>query len=256
LKSWNRGAGVDVHSFLKGDEVYVNGDYEPYGIVTSVGSKNIMVKKHKDNRIVAMNPKNLWVGKNIPSAKKGTTISGWKHKKKKYHKGGVTYQDLSKVKADVVNEPKPTASKIKEVEVVKTGLVNFEGTKKVNSSKDARDIFKEFWEETQVNIAEHFNVLLLGNANNAIGINQHSKGGINGTVADIEIISAMAVKSLAKGVVICHNHPSGNLRPSQADINLTKQLKEALKLFNIALLDSLIIDPDFNYYSLADEGMM
>jgi DNA repair protein RadC len=72
---------------------------------------------------------------------------------------------------------------------------------------------------------------------------------------DIEMISGMAVKSLSKGVMIAHNHPSGNTTPSDADKNITKQLYQALKLFNITLLDSIILTED-SYLSFANEGLL
>jgi len=64
--TWNTGAGVNVHSFVKGDEVYLNGTTTPFGIVSSIGNKNIMVKKHNDGKIVAILPTKLWISKNIP----------------------------------------------------------------------------------------------------------------------------------------------------------------------------------------------
>jgi DNA repair protein RadC len=70
---------------------------------------------------------------------------------------------------------------------------------------------------------------------------------------DVQMISGMALKSLAKGVIIAHNHPSDNTQPSDADTRITKQLKEGLKLFNILLVDSLILTEN-NYRSFADEG--
>jgi len=80
-------------------------------------------------------------------------------------------------------------------------------------------------------------------------------GGINGTVADVRLLFATAVQSLATSVIIAHNHPSGTLEPSNADIQLTDKIKEAGKLMDISLLDHLIIT-DYGYYSFADEGRM
>jgi DNA repair protein RadC len=175
-------------------------------------------------------------------------------------KGGVTYKDLSTLKPEVVNDSDVAerTKRIKEVEIVKTGSVKLvEGSDKpITSSRDAYLIFKDFWSESQINVAEHFNVMLLSKSNKPIGLYQHSKGGIDGTIADIEMISAMAVKSLAKGVIVAHNHPSDNTKPSQADLNVVKRLKEALSLFQINLLDSLIVTPNNSYLSFADEGLI
>jgi len=174
--------------------------------------------------------------------------------------GGVTYPNLSAQQPSVVNDSDSAekTKRIKEVDIVKVGSVKLvEGSdKQITSSRDAYLIFKDFWQENQLNIAEHFNVLLLNKANKPIGLYQHSKGGIDGTIADIEMISALAVKSLAKGVIVAHNHPSDNLKPSEADVKLTKELKQALALFKISLLDSLIITPSNSYTSFADEGLI
>lgn len=170
-----------------------------------------------------------------------------------------TLQMLVKTKGDKkeVKKSEEATQKIEEVSLVKLGVVEFSGQKQITKSGDAEKIFREFWDEKSINVHESFNVLLLNKANMAIGIYQHSKGGIDGTVADIEMICAIAVKSLAKGVIICHNHPSGNIKPSNQDIDLTKRLKTALKLLTIELLDSLIVAPEIGVYlSLADEGEM
>jgi DNA repair protein RadC len=82
-----------------------------------------------------------------------------------------------------------------------------------------------------------------------------SEGGVAGTVADPKIIYKLALEELASGVVVAHNHPSGNLHPSQSDIDLTKKLKEAGRFLEIQLLDHLII-AGHRYFSFTDEGMI
>lgn len=102
---------------------------------------------------------------------------------------------------------------------------------------------------------EEFWIIMLNKANVVIKKAQVSSGGVSGTIADPKIIFKKAVESLASSVILVHNHPSGNLKPSQADIMLTRKLKEAGKLLDIPVLDHLIFT-DHNYYSFADEGMM
>ena len=129
------------------------------------------------------------------------------------------------------------------------------GKNEVRTSRDAVDIFRQFWEENLINIQEQMSVMLLNRANKVVGMYQHSTGSITGTVADVELICAVAIKALAKGVIIAHNHPSGNLNASQADIQLTKQLEKTLAIAGIVLIDSLILVPDKTAYrSLKDEG--
>lgn len=102
---------------------------------------------------------------------------------------------------------------------------------------------------------EEFYVLYLNRANKVICHKQISSGGISGTVADVRIILRHALEQLASHIIAVHNHPSGNLKPSDADIRLTRQLKEAAKLMDIHLLDHLII-AEKSYYSFADEGIL
>lgn len=125
---------------------------------------------------------------------------------------------------------------------------------KISSSMDAADYIRNFYHE-DIGIYESFFMLILNRANTTVGYVKISQGGIAGTVADISLIAKYAVNSLASGVIIAHNHPSGNKAPSINDQNLTKRVKEALKLFDISLLDHVILTPD-SYYSFADEGII
>jgi DNA repair protein RadC len=124
--------------------------------------------------------------------------------------------------------------------------------KKIGSSKDVFEIF-------QTNMAdspfEEFWILLVNRANKIIGKHQISQGGVSGTVADPKRIFQLALENLASGIILCHNHPSGNIQPSQQDIKLTRKINEGAKLLEINLLDHIILG-DENYYSFADNGMM
>ncbi len=102
---------------------------------------------------------------------------------------------------------------------------------------------------------EQFWIVLLNRANRVIGKHRISQGGVAGTVADPKIIFKIAVQELASGMILAHNHPSGNLTASQADIELTKKLKEAGRLLEIQVLDHVIIAGQ-KYFSFADEGML
>ena len=102
---------------------------------------------------------------------------------------------------------------------------------------------------------EEFWVLLLNRANRVIKKFQVSQGGVAGTVADPKIIFKVALEELASGIILAHNHPSGNLNASQADLDLTKKLKEAGKMLEIQVLDHLIIAGQ-KYLSFADEALI
>lgn len=102
---------------------------------------------------------------------------------------------------------------------------------------------------------EEFWMISLNRANKVIDYFRISVGGISGTVADVRLILKTAIEKLASGIIVAHNHPSGNLQPSQADKDLTNRLKEACKLVEIQLFDHLIIT-ESSYFSFADEGLL
>ena len=102
---------------------------------------------------------------------------------------------------------------------------------------------------------EEFWIVLLSRANKIIDKQLIGRGGISETTADIKLIFKKSIESLASGIILAHNHPSGNLKPSQSDINLTNKIIETSKLMDIKVLDHLIIG-DGNYYSFADEGII
>lgn len=101
---------------------------------------------------------------------------------------------------------------------------------------------------------EEFWVLFLNNSNNVISKSQLSKGGITGTIVDVRLVFKLALESGATGLILCHNHPSGNLLPSDADKQITKKLKVAGDSLDVKILDHLIIT-ETKYYSFVDEGI-
>jgi len=123
---------------------------------------------------------------------------------------------------------------------------------KITSSKDAFEIMHPLLQDLPY---EEFWILLLNRSNSVIDKIKISIGGISGTVADIRLISKPAIEKLASGVILSHNHPSGNKKPSQADESLTKKIRQALDLFEIKLLDHIIVT-EADYFSFADEGLL
>ena len=123
---------------------------------------------------------------------------------------------------------------------------------KITSSKDVFDILKPILIDLPF---EEFWLLILNRANLVIKKEMISRGGVSGTVVDTKIIFKAAIENYASSIIICHNHPSGNLKPSEADIRITKNIKEAGKLMEIPLLDHLIV-AETGFYSFADEGML
>ena len=101
---------------------------------------------------------------------------------------------------------------------------------KISRSKDVEDVLRKYWNEDTLELHEQFKILLLNRAHRVIGIFEVSSGGLAGTVADPKLIFGCALKAAASGIILAHNHPSGALQPSQADIDLTKKIKEGGKL--------------------------
>ena len=123
---------------------------------------------------------------------------------------------------------------------------------KITSSNDIYEIFHPHLADLP---HEEFWVLLLSRSNTVKSKHCISKGGITGTVADIRIIFKLAIENLAASIIACHNHPSGNLHPSKADLDLTKKLKQTGETMEIHVLDHVIVT-DNGYYSFADEGKL
>lgn len=124
----------------------------------------------------------------------------------------------------------------------------------VKSSNDCYQVLKCWFDENTIQLQEQFVVMYLNQGNRVLGMLKLSTGGITGTVADIRLILAVALKAAACSIIISHNHPSGSLQPSKADLDITQKLKAASELMDIRLLDHLILNPDNEYLSMADEG--
>jgi DNA repair protein RadC len=122
----------------------------------------------------------------------------------------------------------------------------------IKCSKDVADIFQPLLADL---LHEEFWILFLNRSNRVIGRMKLSQGGVSGTVTDVRIVMKKAIENLASGIIVCHNHPSGNLNPSESDTKITQKIKEAGNLMDIQLLDHLIIS-DKDYYSFADNGLL
>lgn len=130
-------------------------------------------------------------------------------------------------------------------------------TTKISCSENAYNQALKFFDKNTIALQEQFIVLYLNRANMVLGAHQVFTGGITGTVADIRIILGVALKSMACGMIISHNHPSGVLTPSVADKELTSKIKQAGQVMDINLLDHIIVSPyEGSYYSFADEGIL
>lgn len=125
----------------------------------------------------------------------------------------------------------------------------------ISSSQQAYQVLMNNWDMSLINYLEQAKMILLNRNNRVLGIVDLSKGGGSSTVMDTRVVFAVALKSTATSIILAHNHPSGNLRPSSDDIRITKKLKEAAKLLEIELHDHLIVTEN-GYFSMAEELMM
>ncbi|GEP50183.1 DNA repair protein [Flavobacterium noncentrifugens] len=144
-------------------------------------------------------------------------------------------------------------NKISEIKV--TYNVANTQREKITSGEKAFEVLLNSWDKDTLELQEEFKILLLNRANEVLGIYQMSKGGITGTVVDVRLIFSVALKCNATGIILAHNHPSGTLNPSDADIALTKKIKKCSEFMDIALLDHLIVTK-YNFYSFANEGLL
>lgn len=147
-------------------------------------------------------------------------------------------------------------TQVAEIELIYKSKIKASERPKVTTSHDAFKLFKQNWDENKIEFIEQFKVLFLNRANKVLGIFELSTGGVTGTVADPKLVFTAALKLNACNIILCHNHPSGNLIPSQADQVLTQKIKEAGKYLDLPVIDHLIISGEDGYYSFADEGLL
>jgi DNA repair protein RadC len=125
----------------------------------------------------------------------------------------------------------------------------------VTNSREVYQLFYESWDANRIELQEQFKVMLLNRSSRVLGIVEISTGGIGDTLADPKLIFVTALKAGASSIILAHNHPSGQLTPSQADRNLTRKISDGGKLLDISVFDHMILTAD-SYFSFADEGII
>ena len=123
---------------------------------------------------------------------------------------------------------------------------------KINNAQDAVDLFHSLWDKSLIEFLEEVKIMLLNRNNQVIGIGTLSQGGLTGSLIDIRVILQYALKSNACAVILAHNHPSGNLEASEADMKITQKVRDGLRLVDIELLDHIIIRADKQFKSIMD----
>lgn len=124
----------------------------------------------------------------------------------------------------------------------------------IDNSHTAFKLFLNSWNMGNIELLEEFKVMFLNQANKVLGIYSLSKGGINQCTVDIRHIYSIALKVNASAIIVAHNHPSGNLKPSREDLKITSQIASAGEILNIKLLDHLIIT-EVDYFSIEGSGL-
>lgn len=144
---------------------------------------------------------------------------------------------------------------VTEIKLIYETKVKAKDRFQVTNSQDAYEILRANWSE-QMGFIEEFYILLLDRSNRVMGHYLVSQGSMVGTIIDPKVVFAAALKTRCTALILAHNHPSANLRPSQADKTLTEKLQKAGEWLDIPILDHLILSPEGGFYSFADEGLI
>ncbi len=142
-----------------------------------------------------------------------------------------------------------------EIELVYRNRVKQSDRIQISTAENAYDVFLSAWDMNKIDLVEQFMILLVDRGNRVLGVSNISTGGISACLVDPKIVFATALKAKASGIIMAHNHPSGNLKPSNADIALTDKLKEGGRFLDIQVMDHLIVTPQ-SFFSFANEGLI
>ena len=148
-----------------------------------------------------------------------------------------------------------TDFKVAEVELSYKNTVPYKERKQVQDAYMASLLIRKTYSEGQIGYREYFKVLFLNQANQVLGCSTISEGGISATSVDVRLILQGALLTNASGIILAHNHPSGNLKPSTEDCKVTSQIQKAAKLLDMKVLDHIILS-DEDYYSFCSEGLL
>lgn len=153
------------------------------------------------------------------------------------------------------NTSKNQIFEVAEIELIYKSKVKASLRPKIASPGSAADVFRKYWDANKIDFIEQFKVLLLDKGKRVIGMYEISTGSTSGTTCDPKLIFVAALKTNAHGLIVAHNHPSGSLKPSQADIELTDELKEWGNFLRIPLLDHIILTSE-SFFSFANESFL
>jgi len=149
------------------------------------------------------------------------------------------------------------SSIVSEVELIYKSNIKPSERVKATSSKEVYEVLKTVYNYNTIEHKESFYCMYLNRANKILAVILISEGGTAGCLVDVKIILQAALRVNASGIILSHNHPSGNLKPSNADISITDRVKNAALLLDMQVIEHMIITPeDGQYYSFADNGQI
>jgi DNA repair protein RadC len=152
-------------------------------------------------------------------------------------------------------EKKIDLATVAEITLSYNSIVKASQRPKVCTARQVYEVLYNSWDKGSLGFVEHFKVMLLSRANRVLGLTLISSGGTAGTVVDVKLVFAAAIKANASSIILSHNHPSGNLMPSEQDKRLTQRMVEAGRLLDIPVIEHIIITEE-GYFSFADEGIL
>lgn len=144
---------------------------------------------------------------------------------------------------------------VAEIKLAYSAKIKHSLRPKITSAEVAYRILRQAWDETKIDFIEQFKIILTARDYSVLGVIDISTGGISGTVTDPKIIFGATLKACASGLILAHNHPSGNRNPSNSDISLTRKIRDAARLLDIDLIDHLIVNRE-GYFSFSEEGIL
>lgn len=145
--------------------------------------------------------------------------------------------------------------KVNEVEIVYRNPIPIHDRISITQSSTAYQVFRQTWDENKIELLEQFKILLIDRGSHCLGISEIAIGGMSACIVDPRVIFAIALKTKSSGLILAHNHPSGSLKPSEADLSMTNKLVKAGNLLDISIIDHLIVTTQ-DYYSFSDNGIM
>lgn len=148
-----------------------------------------------------------------------------------------------------------SAFEVHEIEVIYKNPVSYLNRPIISESRDVAHVFRSSWDMNKIEYQEQFKVMLLNHAHTVLGIVEISSGGITGCVIDARLVFGAALKAASTRIILAHNHPSGSLKPSQADLAITDKLCQAGKLLDIQVIDHIILTKDL-HFSFAEDGLI